>query len=115
MPDSKIYKGDLSSSSSPSAIEKEVIVHTNDGFMMISFEWNGVNIGFRGYYDQTTEGRLMSIQDKVSDEFILKGVDGFVHNSPKYHAGCLDKLEAVFFHVPLTSRTISQTYSSSSY
>lgn len=97
---SRRYKGNLVYSSSRKVARVFVDVsRLNHILVKVSFELNGQKYTFRGMLSEQEEGQLMIIQDRVTEQYILTGVSGFVYMKPNIHGGYINKLGAFYFHI----------------
>jgi hypothetical protein len=53
----------------------------------------------RGRVEKTEEGLLIIVNEKVTEDFIVNGLPGFVKTNPKYHGGYLHNLDGFFLNV----------------
>lgn len=94
------YSGNLIYSKSSLVSRVEVAVQRlNDILVKVSFILKGQEYFFRAMISEQNEGHLMIIQDRVTDEYILSGVSGFLNNKPNIHGGLLSTLDSFYFHI----------------
>lgn len=96
------YKGNLIYTSSRKVGHAEVLVERlNHIVVKVHFYLNGVHYSFRGVLSEQEEGLLMIVEDKVTYDYVLKGVNGFVYQKPNVHGGFIDNLDSFYFHIAI--------------
>ncbi|MEQ8471700.1 MAG: hypothetical protein RIC35_10965 [Marinoscillum sp.] len=97
---SETYNGNLVYNGSRSIINTEVgVTRLNNILVKVQFELDEVNYTFRALVSDQQEGCLMIIQDRVTQNHILKGVSGFINDKPNIHGGLISRLNSFYFHI----------------
>lgn len=97
-----MYAGDLVSSDEKKTKECTVQVkRLSKKLIKLDFLMKGDMYSFRGMLSEHEEGTLMIAQEKISDDYILSGVSGFLYKKPNVHGGFVKQLNSFYFHVIL--------------
>lgn len=95
-----IYRGDLVASDSRGFMQAVVVVETlSDLLVKISFEYADEVVEMRAILSEENGDIHLIIQEKVTDDFILNGVRGFLCQKPNVHGGYINELNGFYFHV----------------
>ena len=108
-----VYSGEIASSEAKSPVPTDVIIHPlRNQIIKVSFIWNERKVNFRGVLVATGEGIIIVIQEKVCEDYVLNGIEGFLHNTPNAHGGLIQLLNGVFFNISLSfySGSLEQLY-----
>lgn len=96
------YKGSLVHSGSNRVFNAEVgIDRLNDLLVKVSFALENQQVFFRAMLSKQGEDMLMLIQNRVTKNYILSGISGFLYEKPNAHGGLLSKLNSFYFHISL--------------
>ena len=96
------YHGDIVSSDRKQVEECSISVKSlNKVLVKVDFTLGEEIYSFRGMLSDQEEGVLMIIQEKVSDDFIISGVSGFLYQKPNVHGGFINQLNSFYFHIIL--------------
>ena len=71
----------------------------SDVLVRVRFEANNEKVELRAILSEDEEDIHMIIQEKVTDDFILNGVKGFLCKKPNVHGGYISKLDGFYFHI----------------
>lgn len=71
----------------------------SDILVRISLHLNEQKIELKAILSEESGDVHMIIQEKVTDDYILNGVRGFLCQKPNIHGGYLSKLDGLYFHV----------------
>jgi len=94
------YHGSMVYSGTEEIIEQKIRVEMlTDILVKVSFETEIGTVVFRAIASNHQEGNLLFIQNRVTGEYILQGVSGFVYKKPNVHGGFVDKLDSFYFHL----------------
>lgn len=97
---SKKYIGDLVTSDDQDQANFVVDVkRITSLIVLIQFKYEGQVISFRAMLSRQKEGILFRIQEKISEDHLLKGVSGFLYGKPTIHGGFLKQLNGFYFHL----------------
>ncbi len=97
---SKRYSGEIVTSKDKHSKAKLVEVkRLNNLLVKVLFELDGEETSFRAMLSEQREGTLMLVQEKVSDQYILSGVSGFLYMKPNVHGGYVNRLNGFYFHI----------------
>ncbi len=96
------YLGQIVHSDSSGEIPAKVeVIPISENVVRVNFKKGVMSYSFRGSTRKTTEGITIFIQQKVTSEYILKGVEGFSVKNPLIHGGRLDRLGGLFFNIAI--------------
>ena len=96
------YTGNLVLSNSKRIEQSKIYVEPlNKLLVKVSFEVEGEEFMFRAMLSEQEEGLLMIIQDRVTQDYIISGVSGFLHKKPNIHGGFLKHKNSFYFHINL--------------
>lgn len=99
---SSTYKGNLVYSASRKIIHSAIeIAGLNNLLIKTRFELDGREFMFRAMLSHQDEGILMVIQNRITKNYILTGLSGFMHKKPNIHGGFIPKLNSLYFHVKI--------------
>ncbi len=97
---SKQYIGDLVTSDDQDQTDFVIDVkRINSLIVLIQFKLEGQEVSFRALLSRQKEGILFRVQEKISGDYLLKGVSGFLYGKPSIHGGFLDRLNGFYFHI----------------
>ena len=97
-----VYGGDIVSSDDKKTHHCSVYVKRLSPLLIkVDFRIKDNLYSFRGMLSDHEEGILMIAQEKISDEYILSGVSGFLYRRPNVHGGYVKQLNSFYFHVIL--------------
>ncbi len=96
------YIGDIVSSDEKKTHECTVQVkRLSELLIKVDFQLKDDKYSFRGMLTNHEEGILMIAQEKISDQYILGGVNGFLYKKPNVHGGFVNQLNSFYFHIIL--------------
>ena len=93
------YTGTLISSGSRDARVNVKVEPLSNLLVKITFSDNRRTYKFRAMLSERDEGFLMTVQNRVTDHYILSGKSGFLYKKNTVHGGYLHALGSFYFHV----------------
>lgn len=94
------YRGSMVYSGTEEILEQNIRVEMlTDILVKVSFETEIGTVVFRALASDHDEGNLLYIQNRVTGEYILQGVSGFVYKKPNVHGGFVNNLNSFYFHL----------------
>lgn len=94
------YEGDFVSSLSDDVTSLTVsVTRLSDLLVKVSFVYHGIPVIFRAMLSEHKEGTLMLIQERITENYILNGVNGFLYRKKNVHGGFVSNLESFYFHL----------------
>lgn len=98
------YEGNLVFSLSRAIHKVKVDVERlNNLLVKVTFNLQGQEYMFRAMLSEQEEGTLMLIQDRVSRDYIITGMSGFMYQKPNVHGGFVKRLGSFYFHLTIDS------------
>jgi hypothetical protein len=80
----------------------DIIVNVDilsEALVKVSFEIQNQLIEFRAILSESADDIHMIIQEKVTNDYILNGVRGFLCKKPNVHGGMIGELQGFYFHI----------------
>lgn len=97
---SKQYYGNLAYTSSLKVGYAEVdVIPLNNILVKVKFAIGNQDYAFRAMLSEQEEGVLLIVEERVTQEYILSGLSGFLYKKPNVHGGLISKLNSFYFHV----------------
>ncbi|MEO9476366.1 MAG: hypothetical protein ABJG41_12555 [Cyclobacteriaceae bacterium] len=94
------YHGSMVYSGTEEIQEQKIRVEMlTDILVKVSFETEIGTVVFRAIVSDHDEGNLLFIQNRVTGEYIIQGVSGFVYKKPNVHGGFVKNLNSFYFHL----------------
>ncbi|MEP4535411.1 MAG: hypothetical protein ABJ004_20105 [Cyclobacteriaceae bacterium] len=94
------YNGSMVYSGTEEILEQKIRVEMlTDILVKVSFETEIGTVVFRALASAHDEGNLLYIQNRVTGEYILQGVSGFVYKKTNVHGGFVNNLNSFYFHL----------------
>jgi hypothetical protein len=96
------FIGDLVVSYAKGHVEVPVQIRSlSDILIKVSFTYKDQLISMRAILSEESNDVHMVIQEKVTEQYILNGVSGFLCQKPNIHGGYIDQLKGMYFHILL--------------
>ncbi len=97
-----LLNGDMVTSTENTVEEAKVeIIGLSDQMVNISFKHNKRDVSFQVLMTPIDKDVIVTIQQQVTEDYILKGIEGFLNEHPHAHGGFVRLLNGFFFNISL--------------
>jgi hypothetical protein len=95
-----VYNGQMVISDIQQPIQVTALVEPlSDSLVRLTFDMEDRTVHFRAILSEESGDVHMIIQEKVTDDYILNGVRGFLCQKPNIHGGYIKRLRGFYFHL----------------